>query len=189
MKRKGLKCSAPLETAATVTFKVLCLPYFTSVLNPSVKVATGNDKMKTFVPEKRSGKATIVLWEGEKIGWGRGPRYELFITDQRLAFIKLKEKKSFLRRAWEACSDNIDEALKNEESFEVPISRVTEAKVDTIMMTPYMRVRFQTDSGEKVFSFIFVASMTQDGTSPTAIIEYKKIAKLLTNITKISQVP
>jgi hypothetical protein len=132
-----------------------------------------------FVSENRSGKATIVLWEGEKIGWGRGPRYELFITDRRLAFIKLKEKKSFLRCTWEACSDNIDEALKNEGSFEVPISKIIEAKTDTIMMTPYMRVRFQTDSGEKVFSFTFVASMTQDGTSLMAIIAYKKIAKLV----------
>ena len=131
------------------------------------------------VPEKRRGKATVVLWEGEKIGWGRGPRYELFITDRRLAFIKLKEKKSFLRRTWEACPDDVDEALKNEGSFEVPISKITEAKADSIMMTPYMRIRFQTDPGEKIFSFIFAASMTQDGISPTAIIAYKKIAELV----------
>jgi hypothetical protein len=78
----------------------------------------------------------VVRWGGEKIGWGRGPRHELFVTGRRLAFIKLKEKRSFLRRTREACPDDVDEALKNEKSFEVPVSKITEAKVDTFVMTP-----------------------------------------------------
>jgi hypothetical protein len=84
-----------------------------------------------------------------------------------------------LRRTSEACADNIDEALKTEGSFEVPISKITEFKPDMRMMRPYIRIRFQTDSGEKVFSFIYTTAMTQSGASPTAILAYKRLAKAM----------
>jgi hypothetical protein len=124
-------------------------------------------------------KMSVMLHEGEKIGWGRGITGVLFITDKRLAFVKLVRKKAFLRYRYEECPENLDDALKNEGSFEIPIRQITEAAPDTILMTPYMRIRYNTDSGEKVFSFILSMTWTGSGVSPTAINYYKALAEVI----------
>jgi len=118
----------------------------------------------------------------EKIGWGRGITGVLFITDKRLVFVKLVEKKAlkkFLIYQYEDCPENLDDALKNEGSFEVPINQITEAAPDTLMMTPYMRIRYNADLGEKVFSFILSVTWKGSGISPGAIGYYMMFAEII----------
>jgi len=81
---------------------------------------------------------TVMLHENEKIGWGRGITGLLFITDKRLAFVKLIPKKALLRYRYEECPENLDDALKNEGSFEVLINQITEAAPDTVLKMGYI---------------------------------------------------
>ena len=124
-------------------------------------------------------KMGAILHENVKIGWGRGLAGVLFITDKRLAFVKLipnKGLKKFFADQYKECPENLDDALKNEGSFEVPINQITEAAPDTVLKTPYMRIRYNSDSGEKVFSFILSVTWTGGGISPGAISYYKILA-------------
>ncbi len=119
------------------------------------------------------------LHEGVKIGWGRGIAGVLFITDKRLAFVKLvpnKGLKKLFADQYMECPENLDDALKNEGSFEVPINQITEAVPDTVLKTPYMRIRYDSGSGEKVFSFILSVTWTGGGISPGAISYYRILA-------------
>ena len=127
-------------------------------------------------------KMSAILHENDKIGWGRGITGVLFITDKRLAFVKLIEKKAlkkFLIYRYEECPENLEDALKNEGSFEVPINQITEAAPDTILKTPYMRIRYNAPSGEKVFSFILSITWTGSGISPGAISYYMMLAEII----------
>ncbi len=131
------------------------------------------------MPEIVAVRMEVMLHDSEKPGWGRGTSGMLFITDRRLAFSKLKQKKAFLRYRYEECPEDIDDALKNEGSFEVPINQVIEAMPDTVLKTPYMRVRYSTGAGEKVFSFILSMSWTSGGISTSAITYYRILSEVI----------
>lgn len=73
----------------------------------------------------------------------------------------------------------MDDALKNEGSFEVAINQITEAAPDTVLKTPYMRIRYNSDSGEKVFLFILSITWTGSGISPGAISYYMMLAEII----------
>jgi len=130
-------------------------------------------------------KMSIMLYDREKIGWGRGVPSVLFVTNRRVAVVKLKRKKSFpLTYRYDGCPDNLTDALKNEGSFEVAVSQILEAAPDTVMKTPYMRIRCNTDSGEKVFSFVLSAFWTSSGISPAAMTYYQMISEAITQAKK-----
>lgn len=101
---------------------------------------------------------------------------QLILTDQRLVYIK------YLWKHWHAqakdYTNNIDEGLKNEESFQILKGQLIEATMDSTWGTPYLRVRFQTSSGEKAVSFILTAMWNLEGVSP-AKGPYKQIAQII----------
>jgi len=48
----------------------------------------------------------------------------------------------------------------------LPLSRISEAKADRVWGTGYLRVRYRTDSGEKVCAFILTSMWTIWGIIP-----------------------
>lgn len=52
------------------------------------------------------------------------------------------------------------------------------------MKTPYMRIRCNTDSGEKVFSFVLSAFWTSSGISSAAVTYYQMISEAITQAKK-----
>ena len=124
-------------------------------------------------------KMSIMLHEKEKLGWGRGTPAVLFVTNKRVAVIKLKQKKTFLTYRYEECPENLDDALNNEGSFEIAINQILAAAPDTVMKTPYMRIRYNTDGGEKVFSFILSVFWASASISPAAMTYYRIISEVI----------
>jgi hypothetical protein len=120
-----------------------------------------------------------MLHNSEKIGFGRGITGVLFVTSRRLAFVKLQRKKTLLTYRYQECPENLDDALKNEGSFEVDINQILEATANTVMKTPYMRIRYNTQPGEKAFSFILPALWSSGGISPAVIVYYKIISEAI----------
>ena len=100
------------------------------------------------------GKAEVLFYEKEKPGMGRGLFGQLILTNQRLVYVKYVEK-GLLRREAKDYTGNIEEGLRNEGSLAIPVGRVSEAKAERTWGTPYLRIRYQTDLGEKACSFIF----------------------------------
>lgn len=126
-------------------------------------------------------RISIMLYDKDKIGWGRGVPSVLFITNRRVAVVKLKRKKSFpLTYRYEDCPENLSDALRNEGSFEVAIDHILEAAPDTVLKTPYMRIRCNTDAAGKVFSFVLSAFWTSSGISPAAMTYYQMISEVIT---------
>jgi len=101
-------------------------------------------------------KAEVLFYDKEKPGMGRAPAGQLILTDRRLAYIKHLWKG--LRADIKDYSGNIEEGLKNEGSLVIPLGEVSEARAESTWGTPYLRVRYQTGSGEKACSFIISAS-------------------------------
>jgi len=100
------------------------------------------------------GKAEVLFYEKEKPGMGRGLSGQLILTNHRLVYVKYLEK-GMLRREVRDYTGNVEEGLRNEGSLAIPLGQVEEAKAERVWGTPYLMIRYRTDSGEKVCSFIF----------------------------------
>jgi len=108
------------------------------------------------------GKAAVGFYPKEKPGMGQALKGQLILTNRRFIYIRYLGGK-YLTAKVEDYINNIEEGLKNEGSFEVPINMITEAKADRIWGTPYFKLRYQTPMGEKVCSLVFVSSMNMIG--------------------------
>jgi hypothetical protein len=104
------------------------------------------------------GKADVGFYPKEKPGMGQALKGQLVLTDRRLVYVRYLGGK-YLTAKTKDYSNNIEEGLKNEGSFAVPMNMITEAKADRVWGTPYFRLRYQTPTGEKVCSFVLVSSM------------------------------
>jgi hypothetical protein len=104
------------------------------------------------------GKADVGFYPKEKPGMGQALKGQLILTDRRFVYIRYLGGK-YLTAKTKDYSSNIEEGLRNEESFAVPMNMITEAKADRVWGTPYFRLRYQTPTGEKVCSFVLVSSM------------------------------
>jgi hypothetical protein len=108
------------------------------------------------------GKADVGFYSKEKPGMGQALKGQLILTNQRLIYVRYLGGKYLTAKAADY-SDRIEEGLRNEGSFEIPINMITEAKGDRVWGTPYFRLRYQTSLGEKVCSLTFVSSMNMMG--------------------------
>lgn len=108
--------------------------------------------------ENMVAKVDVGFYPKEKPGMGQALKGQLILTDRRLVYIRYLGGK-YLTAKVADYSDRIEEGLRNEGSFEVPLDMITEAKADKVWGTPYFRLRYQTPSGEKVCSFVLVSSM------------------------------
>jgi hypothetical protein len=104
------------------------------------------------------GKAGVGFYPKEKPGMGQALKGQLILTDRRFVYIRYLGGK-YLTAKTKDYSSNIEEGLRNEESFAVPMNMITEAKADRVWGTPYFRLRYQTPTEEKVCSFVLVSSM------------------------------
>lgn len=104
------------------------------------------------------GKADVGFYPKEKPGMGQALKGQLILTDRRFIYIRYLGGK-YMTAKTEDYSNNIEEGLRNDGSFVVPLNTITEAKADRVWGTPYFRLRYQTPMGEKVCSFVFVSSM------------------------------
>ena len=108
--------------------------------------------------EEVVGKAAVGFYPKEKPGMGQALKGELILTNQRLVYVKFLGGKYLTAKAKDY-SGNIEEGLRNEGSFEVPLNMITEAKGDRVWGTPYFRLRYRTGEGEKACAFTFVSTM------------------------------
>ena len=127
------------------------------------------------------GKVDVGFYAKEKPGMGQALKGQMVLTDRRFIYIRYLGGK-YLTAKTQDFSDNIDEGLKNEGSFAVPLNMITEAKADRVWGTPYFRLRFQTAQGEKVCSFTLVSSMNMMGAGSVFGLmksPYEQIAKAI----------
>mgnify|MGYP001087847123 CR=1 FL=1 len=108
------------------------------------------------------GKADVGFYPKEKPGMGQALKGQLILTNRRLIYIRYLGGK-YLTAKVADYSDRIEEGLRNEGSFEIPLNVITEAKADRVWGTPYFRLRYQTPSGEKACSFTLASSMNMLG--------------------------
>jgi len=130
------------------------------------------------------GKAVVGFHPKEKPGMGQALKGQMILTDRRFVYIRFLGGK-YLTAKTEDYSGEIDEGLKNEGSFAVPLNVITEAKADRVWGTPYFRLRYQTPAGEKVCSFTLVSSMNMMAVGGVAGLvglmksPYEQIAKAI----------
>ncbi len=127
------------------------------------------------------GKVDVGFYAKEKPGMGQALKGQMVLTDRRFIYIRYLGGK-YLTAKTQDFSDNIDEGLKNEGSFAVPLNMITEAKADRVWGTPYFRLRYQTAQGEKVCSFTLVSSMNMMGAGSVFGLmksPYEQIAKAI----------
>ena len=108
------------------------------------------------------GKGAVGIYPKEKPGMGQALKGQLLLTNRRLVYIKYLGGK-YVTAKVEDYSDRIEEGLKNEGSFEIPLNMITEARADRVWGTPYFRLRYHTQTGEQVCSLVFVSSMNMMG--------------------------
>ena len=108
------------------------------------------------------GKGAVGFYPKEKPGMGQALKGQLVLTNRRFVYIRYGGGK-YLTAKVEDYSDRIEEGLKNEGSFEIPIDMITEAKADRVWGTPYFKLRYHTQTGEQVCSLVFVSSMNMIG--------------------------
>ena len=108
--------------------------------------------------EQVVAKADVGFHPKEKPGMGQALKGQLILTDRRLVYVRYLGGK-YLTAKTADYSDRIEEGLRNEGSFEIPLNKITEAKADRVWGTPYFRLRYQTPSGEKACSLLFVSAM------------------------------
>ena len=108
------------------------------------------------------GKADVGFYSKEKPGMGQALKGQLILTNRRFIYVRHLGGK-YLTAKVKDYSGNIEEGLRNEGSFEVPLNMITEAKADRVWGTPYFRLRYQGTMGEKVCSLVFVSSMNMMG--------------------------
>jgi hypothetical protein len=104
------------------------------------------------------GKVNAGFYPKEKPGMGQALKGQLILTDRRLIYIRYLGGK-YLTAKTKDYSNNMEEGLRNEGSFAVPLNMITEVKADRVWGTPYFGLRYQTPTGEKVCSFVLVSSM------------------------------
>ena len=114
------------------------------------------------MPETIVGKCAVGFYPKEKPGMGQALKGQLLLTNQRLVYIRYLGGK-YLTAKVEDYSDRIEEGLKNEGSFAIPINMITQAKADRVWGTPYFKLRYHTQAGEQVCSLVFVSSMNMMG--------------------------
>jgi len=127
------------------------------------------------------GKADVGFYPKEKPGMGQALKGQLILTDRRFIYIRYLGGK-YLTAKTNDYTSNIEEGLRNEGSFAVPLNMVTEAKADRVWGTPYFKVRYQTPTGEKVCSFVLVSSMNMMaavGVFGLAKSPYEQIVKVI----------
>lgn len=107
-------------------------------------------------------KADVGFYPKEKPGMGQALKGQLILTNRRLVYIKHLGGK-YLTAKTADYSDRLEEGLRNEGSFEIPLNMITEAKGERVWGTPYFRLRYQTPSGERACSLTFVSSMNMMG--------------------------
>lgn len=132
--------------------------------------------------ENVAGKAEVGFYDKEKPGMGQAAKGQLILTNRRLIYIKYLGGK-FLRAKPEDYTDKIEEGLKNEGSIEIPLKQISEARADRVWGTGYLRVRYSTDSGEKVCSFILTSMWTIWGIIPGKS-PYEEIAQRIEQLRK-----
>jgi hypothetical protein len=108
--------------------------------------------------EKVVGKADVGFYPKEKPGMGQALKGQLILTNRRLIYVRYLGGK-YVTAKVKDYSENIDEGMGNEGSFEVPLDKITEAKADRVWGTPYFRLRYQTPEGEKNCALVLVKSM------------------------------
>lgn len=132
------------------------------------------------------GKADVGFYPKEKPGMGQALKGQFILTNRRFIYIRHLGGK-FLTAKAKDYSDNIEEGLKNEGSFEVPLNMITEAKADRVWGTPYFRLRYQGSMGEKVCSLVFVSSMNMVGAGSVFGLmktPYDQLAKAIEQLKK-----
>jgi hypothetical protein len=77
------------------------------------------------------GKVDVGFYAKEKPGMGQALKGQMVLTDRRFIYIRYLGGK-YLTAKTHDYSDNIDEGLKNEGSFAVPLNMITEAKADRV---------------------------------------------------------
>jgi hypothetical protein len=108
--------------------------------------------------ERIVGKADVGFYPKEKPGMGQALKGQLILTDRRIVYVRYLGGK-YLTAKTKDYSDNIDEGLRNEGSFEIPLNMVTEANANRVWGTPYFRLRYQTPEGERACALVLVKSM------------------------------
>ena len=108
--------------------------------------------------EEVAGKAEVGFYPKEKPGMKQALKGQLVLTNRRLVYVRFLGGKYLTAKATDY-STNIEEGLRNEGSFEVPLNMITEAKADRVWGTPYFRLRYQTGEGEKACAFVLVSAM------------------------------
>jgi hypothetical protein len=104
-------------------------------------------------------KADVGFHPKEKPGMGQALKGQLILTNRRLVYVRYLGGK-YLTAKTADYSDRIEEGLRNEGSFEIPLSKITEARSDRVWGTPYFRLRYQAPSGdERACSLVFVSAM------------------------------
>jgi hypothetical protein len=107
-------------------------------------------------------KVEVGFYPKEKPGMGQAMKGQLILTSRRIVYAKYPGGKFMTAKSTDY-SDKIDEGLSNEGSFSITIDQVLEAKADRVWGTPYLRLRYQTDAGEKACSFTLMSSMSALG--------------------------
>jgi len=108
--------------------------------------------------EKVVGRADVGFYPKEKPGMGQALKGQLILTSRRLVYVRYLGGK-YLTAKTKDYSDSIEEGLRNEGSFEVPLDMITEAEADRVWGTPYFRLRYRTPGGERACAFVLVSSM------------------------------
>lgn len=103
-------------------------------------------------------KAEVGFYPKERPGMGQALKGQVILTDQRFVYVRYTGGKFLTAKAADY-SGSIEDGLRNEGSFAIPLSAVTEAKGDRMWGTPYIRLRYRTEGGERVFSMIFTSSL------------------------------
>ena len=132
------------------------------------------------------GKADVGFYPKEKPGMGQALKGQFILTNRRFIYVRHLGGK-YLTAKVKDYSDNIEEGLRNEGSFEVPLNMITEAKADRVWGTPYFRLRYQEPTGEKVCSLVFVSSMNMMGAGSVFGLmktPYDQLAKAIEQLKK-----
>jgi hypothetical protein len=102
--------------------------------------------------EKIVWKGEVTYQDKEKPALGRAYMGQVILTNQR--FIYAKFQTGFLNKPkHDDYSEKIDEGLKNEGSFEVPLKQIVDATAIPYHGTSYLSLRYKQASGEKACTF------------------------------------
>ncbi len=153
--------------------------------DPPTPVVEENQELKTFdeVPtatrkaEYVVTKSIVGFYDKEKASGRTSSKGQLVLTNERLIYMRIPGRKvlgmEVVMQA-EDYSNRIEEGLRNEGSFEVPVANVLEAVADrlgsfgTMSRFYYMRVRYRSGSEVRACSFMLVPSSSKTVTEEFA---------------------